>query len=191
MVHAFIRGWHPDALDTFEEYFGISSQFRDTKEDIWTTTITISHWSIRTSKLPKDTLLHFKEDRKVGPFPPEKVANLGKEKSKKGNDPKHPSEILEQRSTSLVITGDLLGSFWLCSIWSPLTDAHSLQAHVKSLREIVQLFIHQQAAGRCLVFLILLGHLCENLAKEYEAIMSELNKSVGLGVCHLIALLQT
>lgn len=62
--------------------------------------------------------------------------------------------------------------------------------HVKSLHETIQLFIHQQVVGRCLVFLILLGHLCEKLAKEYEAILSELNKSVGLGARCLIALLR-
>jgi len=35
--------WHPDALDTIDNYFGASSRFAENREAMmWTTTITIS-----------------------------------------------------------------------------------------------------------------------------------------------------
>jgi hypothetical protein len=89
---------------------------------------------------------------------------------------------VEERSSSLVITGDPSGNLWICTIWSSLTDSESISAPVHSLPKILQRFIHQQACGRCLVFLVLLGHLCEKLAGEYELILSRLDVIVGLGV---------
>jgi len=47
---------------------------------------------------------------------------------------------------------------------------------------VLQRFVNQQASGRCLVFLILLGHLSEKLAEEYEAILKRLDTIVELGV---------
>lgn len=79
-------------------------------------------------------------------------------------DPFLHKDIVEERSSSIVITGDELGSNWICSIWSPLTDSESLALPVSIVPNLLQKFLHQQASGRCLVFLVLLGHLCEQLA---------------------------
>lgn len=88
---------------------------------------------------------------------------------------------MEERSSSLVITGDPSGNFWICSIWSSLTEHDSVSALIRSLPQVLQRFINQQACGRCLVFLILLGHFSENLAGEYDTILKRLDGIVELG----------
>lgn len=52
-MRALVYMWHPDALDTFESHLGQLSQFSDFQqqvprggEDIWVTTITLSHWRL-------------------------------------------------------------------------------------------------------------------------------------------------
>jgi hypothetical protein len=189
LLKAFICGWHPDALDTFDSYFGSSSRFSDTREAMWTTTITISHWSIKEAKLPKAQTDRFYEGRIKGLFPPDSIAALSLLEAEKGsgksmsiNDKPPKTVEIEERSSSLVVTGDSHGVFWVCTIWSSLTKHKALASHINSLPAILQLFIHQQVSGRCLVFLIILGHLCEKLAEEYENMLDELNKVVDLGV---------
>lgn len=176
--------WHPDALDTFDSYFGASSHFAEAREASgdWTTTITISHWSIRPTSLSEDHIRRFKENRSNGDFPPVSIAKLGlRPPQRRNREPIKPADIVEERSSSLVITGDPSGYLWICSIWSSLTTADSISGPIHSLPSVLQRFIHQQACGRCLVFLILVGHLCEKLAGEYEMILSRLDVIVGLG----------
>jgi hypothetical protein len=125
----------------------------------------------------------FKETRKNGDFPPAGIAALGEPNySTKTLHGKVPTYIMEERSSSLVITGDPSGYFWICSIWSSLTEHESVSPLIQSLPEVLQRFINQQVSGRCLVFLILLGHFSEKLAKEYEDILKSLDKIVELGV---------
>lgn len=147
-------------------------------------TTTTSSWSIRPTSLSPEHIERFKENRNNGDFPPVSIATLGFDNNKKGKKPEQmpPTAIVEERSSSLVITGDPSGYLWICSIWSSLTDSKSISVPIHSLPKILQRFIHQQACGRCLVFLVLLGHLCEKLAGEYEMILSRLDVIVGLGV---------
>lgn len=109
-------------------------------------------------------------------------------KNKKGKNinKKTATDVVEERSSSLVITGDPAGHLWICSIWSSLTDAEAMSASVESLLPVLGQFIHQQACARCLAFLMLLGHLCEKLAAEYDLILGQLDGIVGLGVCFSI-----
>ena len=172
-MSAFAYVWHPDALDTFDNYFGTTSHFADTRDTLWTSTITISHWKLLKSSQPKDPSNRFHESeinagRKDGKFPPEKVARSGK--------------ILEERSSSFVITGDVNGYNWICSIWSSLTNPEAIKEDIDRLPRILNLFIHKQATGRCLIFLIILGHICGKLASEYIGILKHLDSVVELGV---------
>jgi hypothetical protein len=184
ILKAFIHGWHPDAMDTFDNYFGNSSRFSDTRDAMWTTTITISHWSIRAADLSKQYPARFHEGRIKGDFPPASIANPKPESKSKQGKPKKERPavgVIEERSTSLVVTGDSQGFFWLCTIWSSLTKHKHLEVPVNSLPAVLQCFIHQQASGRCLVFLVLLGHLCERLAKKHDRMLDQLNTVVDLG----------
>ncbi|KAH7407184.1 hypothetical protein BKA64DRAFT_666015 [Cadophora sp. MPI-SDFR-AT-0126] len=181
LVGAFIYMFHPDGLDAFDSYFGSISRFTESREaTMWNTSITVSHWSIRPVSLSEAHVQMFKENRNNGDFPPVSIARLGFGTRKKFESAE-ATDIVEERCSSLVITGDPAGFLWICSIWSSLTDSESITPPIHALPGVLQKFIHQQACGRCLVFLILLGHLCEKLAGEYEIILSRLDVIVGLG----------
>ncbi|KAH8205701.1 hypothetical protein TruAng_000195 [Truncatella angustata] len=174
LVGATLYLWHPQALSAFDDYFGPNSRFMDSREGMsWTTSINISHWLISEGSIDSIWENSFHEGRNYGNFPPDTIpviAELQKEC------------ILEERSSLLVFTGDSLGHLWICSMWSSLVEPDALRAVVAGdIRRVQQIFIHQQSTGRCLVFLILLGHICENLAVEYERILKRLGLVVGLG----------
>lgn len=183
LVRSFIYVWHPDALDTFDNYFGSTSVFSEHREAVmWTTNITITHWSIRLTSLSKEHVERFRENRNNGDFPPLSIAQLSStKKQRKTLDHLRTTDVVEERSSSLVITGDPSGHLWICSVWSSLTDSEAMSASVNTLLPVLGQFIHQQACARCLAFLILLGHLCEKLAAEYDMILSRLDVIVGLG----------
>jgi hypothetical protein len=140
-------------------------------------------WSIRPTSVSKEHLARFKENRNNGEFPPTSITNLSSTERQRRNFTSFQApDIVEERSSSLVITGDPHGDLWVCSIWSSLTDYDSLSSPIKFLPKVLHRFIYQQSCSRCLVFLVLLGHLCEKLAAEYEMILSRLDVIVGLGV---------
>ncbi|KAI0134259.1 hypothetical protein BJ170DRAFT_192466 [Xylariales sp. AK1849] len=184
LVGSMIYLWHPQFLDGIDNYFGAVSRFTENSEGMsWTTSITLSHWKLSSIQLVDDDLALFKENRSSGDFPPNTIAKLGTTKKQlKGPGFLQNSHKLEERSSSLVITGDLTGNMWICSLLSSLTDSEALDTLINdSTCRTLQRFIHQQSTGRCLVFLMLLGHLCEKLAIEYEAVLTQLDVIVGLG----------
>lgn len=177
VVKGFIYLWHPDALDTFGNHFGTASRFLDNRETTWTTSITVSHWSLKADEDPVDK---FDEGRYGGMFPPQKVVTL----VPRGGQGNSEAQKIIERCSSVVITGDQYGYFWICSAWCPLTTDLD-----ENLPSVLQTFLHQQASGRCLIFLILLGHVCEKLANDYGDILNRLDEVVELGVskCKSIA----
>jgi len=135
----------------------------------------IDSWTIRNSKVyvpDRVRELH----RRFGDFPPDSIAKLGTFLP--------GIRTVEEQSSSLVITGDPSGYLWICSMWSPVSDTDSITPVIrKVLPKILGKFIHQQGSARCLVFLVLLGHLCEKLAVEYAKIVRRLDKIMEIGVC--------
>jgi hypothetical protein len=188
MVKSFVHLWHPDALDPLDTYFRNISRFGETREAIWTTNITVSHWIIGNvvnenspMEYPDDPE-RFKEGerRKNADFPPLSVLTGGAKKDLKQKGDKKP--FIEERCLSLVITGDPFGHYWACSLWSSITNAHRVQACIKSSLPKLQHFIHQPASGRCIFFVIMLGHICETLADKYRDTLDRLDEIVELGV---------
>ncbi|KAI9736318.1 MAG: hypothetical protein M1834_001204 [Cirrosporium novae-zelandiae] len=201
MAQAFIYVWHPDALDTFDEYFGSRSRFTDTKPEsdssIWTTSITISHWGFKSKDFPEELSEQFSEQRDTGPYPPEKLPGpSSKSSSLKGSNDKTSTKStenstqkddeqekgtqLEKRSSSIVFTGDPLGHFWTCSMVSSIIDKRHMDKYVLEVQDVSRLFIYRQASGRLLSFLILLGHFCHKLAEDYTVLVNDLEDRVGL-----------
>jgi hypothetical protein len=173
IVGAFVKVWHPDALDTFENHFGSTPHFSDARESLWTTSITIPHWKLISSERLLNPCNPFYEGklnagRNTDIFPPPDVGSTGK--------------ALEERSSSLVITGDSSGHNWICSVWTSLAGSQTIKESMERLLRILHLFIHKQTTGRCLVFLLILGHICEKLAVEYTSILEYLDSVVQLGV---------
>jgi hypothetical protein len=216
--------WHPDALDTFDDHLGILSHFFDATnqlsnggDDMWITSITISHWRLQNDhernirKIEDEAEDEEKEQRvearrlrqeaderqakgksnesvKAGAvvplitdFPPKSVSDK-RNKTLAQDGRKHQLSTIRELSMSLVITGDRMGRCWTCSIISELTDEQELVKYADEIKDIMQMFIHQQYTGRALVFLLLLGYLCESLSKECENFTNELDDIMGMDV---------
>jgi len=175
--------WHTDAIDTFDNYFGNSSSFYDSKNDTWITSITLSHWGFKKEKTAESAT--FDEGRDSASFPP-KTVMLHPENKKSTSDAIDVDQLTKQKieegSSSLVISGDILGNFWTCSVISSMVPEAEMNERLSDLQYTITDFIHQACSGRCLVFLSFLGMLCESLAKEYDAILERLTKVIKLGV---------
>ncbi|KAK4465126.1 hypothetical protein QBC42DRAFT_26114 [Cladorrhinum samala] len=176
MAANFIHKWHPDALDSIDDYFGTSSRFIDYfGTNRWITSISVSHWTMRIPRGDGDSS-YVEMHRQRGTFPPDNIVKLGE----------LPSILdqytIEEHSSTLIVTGYPSGHGWIMSIWSGVTDAESIAALVKDVAcGVMDKFIHQQATGRCLVFLVFLGHLCNKLAIEYNNLLTELDQVMGIG----------
>lgn len=111
-------------------------------------------------------------------FPPRSI-NDQRVNVKKGE--LHLSTIREL-SMSLVITGDPMGRSWTCTIISDVIDEKAVARYMEEIKDILQMFIHQQYTGRVLSFLLILGYLCESLSKECEDFTKELEDIMGMDV---------
>lgn len=180
--------WHPRAIDTFDCYFGSFTSFDDSKDgDNWITTITFNHWILEPASYmfrPKSKAApksRYTEPRQRSEFPPPNVKLLQQPAQRKFfNFARNTDDFIEERSTALVITGDLHGNLWTCSIWSCLIDDEALPT--RDIVRLLTVFKHQQSSGRILVFLLILGIICEKLDSQYEESMRSLKSYVELGV---------
>src|SRR3569833_1122421 len=82
---------------------------------------------------------------------------------------------IHELSLSLVITGDDRVRNWTCAVICELFDEQNMAEYARQAAEIMQMFIHQQYTARALIFLMLLGYMCEELAAETETFMETLN----------------
>lgn len=184
--------WHTLAIDTFDDHFGESSNFFNTNKEVWITSITISYWSFKRGY--NGLLDEFHEGRDEAPFPPKKVIPRLKTKErwwKKVNEEKITTKRIEERSSSLVISGDTLGNFWMCSVISSVLPEPVMVRAVTAACNSLKEFAHQPETARCLTFLYYLGLLCEYISQEYEDILKELTVVIKLGVIFNILKLQS
>ena len=185
-MQAFVYMWHPQAIDTFDNYFGTLSTFVDTQEeDFWTTSITLTYWDFESPiyllepKSGPSSKSRYIEPRQRGQFPPPNVRMLRVD-DKRSSDSRGAKGSIEERSSAIVITGDSRGNLWTCSIWSSLLDDD--QIPVPMIEELLNLFKHQPSTARSLAYLLILGLLCERLASRIEDALDSLGNYIELGV---------
>lgn len=180
--------WHTEAIDAFNDYFGPASRFTEIRDDdTWTTSIVLNYWGLRIQGLTQGVIERFDEVRgKDGAFPPDKVSLLpdhdDKDIKTKATKATNIKDFVEEQSSCLVISGDRDGRFWVCSIWSALVDHQKMRSCMGDIQPLLCQFIYTQPIGRCLVFLFLLGNLCERLAEVYKKFVDGLDNIVNLGV---------
>ncbi|KAM7206548.1 hypothetical protein V8F20_002674 [Naviculisporaceae sp. PSN 640] len=178
--------WHPDAEPAIDAHFGATSRFTESREaSIWTTSITVSHWTMRT-KAEYDSDPYNEPRRQHGEFPPRNVADFSNDSPSPTSTKIEGSEhIVEEQATSLVFTGDSQGYMWLCSVLSSTVHSRSVAEAIcdkkKGVPRLLKKFIHQQGSARGLVFLLLLGHVCERLAGGYEDLLKRLDEIMEIG----------
>ncbi|KAK4443437.1 hypothetical protein QBC34DRAFT_443388 [Podospora aff. communis PSN243] len=119
--------------------------------------------------MPKDLLAkkpanpdHVEKDD----FPPQSVADERRGK-------------IHDLRLSLVMTGDSRGRSWTCSMVCELFSEAQAATYALEAAETLQMFIHEQDTGRALVFMLLLGYMCEALAGECDVFIKELDQITG------------
>ncbi len=97
---------------------------------------------------------------------------------------KLPLDVLsfELDVSSICLSTNPFGDFSKCLITSELLDDGDLAAIVDDARKLWQKFIHQPQTARCLVFLLILGQLCQKVTQNYEDAMKELTALLDLNV---------
>ncbi|KAK0744618.1 hypothetical protein B0T21DRAFT_282031, partial [Apiosordaria backusii] len=164
--------WHSAA--SFRDYFGSISRFTNTRKGAkgWKTSITISHWILRSAAAVKSDK-YPEVHRQSGKFPPDNIAQLG--------TAIESQYVVEEKSSSMVFTGHPSGRLWICSVISPSVQRHLLDSLISNYaRPILDRFVHQPSTARCLIFLMFLGYLCENLALEYEKLLAQLDNIIEI-----------
>lgn len=187
IIRMFVHIWHPKALDAFDGYINAKGAFNNSKMNdaqFWITSITIPYWILKPKEIPSDPLRDFHKEknlRKHGHIPPQSVLDiLNSSQSRKNLDSKanKTKQELEERVSSVVITGDHLGRFWIASVLSPSVKEERMSSYVVEVQETMQLFVHWQSAGRILAFMRLVGHICKDIAREYSSIILVLESFV-------------
>lgn len=188
--------WHPDALDTFDDHLGNLSKSstvytqsstilndlngRVDPGDVWISTITLSHWRLQSDY--QKFLLGMEDgndtERVMTDFPPQSVSD----KRSPAEEGQHHLLSIREMSMSLVFTGDRMGRTWTCTILCELIDEKAVSGYMLEIMKIQQMFIHQQYTGRNLCFILLLGYMCQSLARECESFAEELDKIMGMEV---------
>ncbi|KLU80931.1 hypothetical protein MAPG_00027 [Magnaporthiopsis poae ATCC 64411] len=70
--------------------------------------------------------------------------------------------------SSFVLSTTLLGDFSKCTIFSDLIPEQEAEQLAKDSAEIWEIFVHQPQTARCLVFLLVLAKLCQEIASDCE-----------------------
>lgn len=204
-----------DSLGELSHFISAENQLSNGEGVMWTTSITISLWRLQddleSTIYEIEDLLESDEKEKrlncgqqklekpsrrrsklwgsynktsqppkapINPFPPESVSDERK-------NHEHRLSTIRSLSMSLVISGDRMGRFWMGSIISEIFDEAQVKEYSDEIKELLQMFIHQQYTGRVLAFLLLLGHMCESLSKECNNFAEEVNDIMGLDVSNL------
>jgi hypothetical protein len=90
--------------------------------------------------------------------------------SGKGSSQDTPSRLpsIELRVSSIGISTNQFGDFSKCSVISDLIPQEDLKALGGTMQSIWDSFIHQPQTGRFLLFSVILGLLCEGIAREHR-----------------------
>ncbi|KAH6715015.1 hypothetical protein BKA61DRAFT_672983 [Leptodontidium sp. MPI-SDFR-AT-0119] len=83
-------------------------------------------------------------------------------------------------ASSIVLSTNKFGDFSKCSIISEMITEETLQQLEKEVPILWQRFIHQPQTGRCLVFLLLLGRLCQAIALEHQEAVNYLMAIINI-----------
>lgn len=85
--------------------------------------------------------------------------------------------------SSVVLSTNPFGDFSKCTSISELIDKKQMETLVEKHAQIVwQKFIHQPQTGRCLVFLLILGKLCQKVVETYKESINRLTSILELDV---------
>ena len=90
--------------------------------------------------------------------------------------------------SSVILTTNSFGDFSKCTIVSEFMTHEKMRVVAVEAREVWQKFIHQPQTARCLVFVLLLGAICETITPEYEVAIEKLASIIRFNVSPTICM---
>ncbi|KAK3306496.1 uncharacterized protein B0T15DRAFT_142763 [Chaetomium strumarium] len=87
---------------------------------------------------------------------------------------KAKSKMLVLNASSVVLSTSPFGDFSKMTIISKILPGSKLRRAGDEAQKLWRLFVHQPQTARCLVFLLLLGLLCQEIAKQYNIAVDHL-----------------
>ncbi|KAH8742641.1 hypothetical protein F5883DRAFT_595571 [Diaporthe sp. PMI_573] len=97
-----------------------------------------------------------------------KRSEEGQENSVKNGQAKAKSKQVVLNVSSIVISTTAFGDFSKMTIVSEILSASKLRYAGNEAQKLWRVFVHQPQTARCLVFLLLLGLLCQEIAQQYN-----------------------
>ncbi|KAH7378145.1 hypothetical protein BKA64DRAFT_250577 [Cadophora sp. MPI-SDFR-AT-0126] len=195
LVAHFIYVFHPESADAFSDNIFKTSRFSCKNRGLWATNITLRSWSFARTEWSFPTKPCESDQPILGPFK-EDVEHCPEDEPIRL--PTHLHEALEKidsashdredespghivlHASSIVLSTNEFGDFSKCSIVSELITEATLLQLEKDVPALWQRFIHQTQTGRCLVFLLLLGCLCQAIAEEHQQAIDYLTSIMNI-----------
>jgi hypothetical protein len=170
---------HPEMVEGFTNHVMKVSRFgRPKANDMVVAHITLRSWSLSSTGLPPED---DRVERDVIELPPHLKGTLDRV-LRKGGPQDTPSHLptIELRVSSLGISTNQFGDFSKCSVISDLVPQNDLEALGGTMQGIWDNFIHQPQTGRFLLFSVILGLLCEGLAREHRQLRNGFIEKMNL-----------
>ncbi|KAI1410710.1 hypothetical protein F5Y13DRAFT_167189 [Hypoxylon sp. FL1857] len=194
-LRLFWRAFHIDSRDCFVNHDTKFPDFSCQKGNAWNTRITLRSWSKsigrRTQSKAEDMQPLNSTNR--NPEPTGGIVyergDLRRDRLKEEDAPieipqslknslrfinqdafNHENDspsVVELQVSSIVLSTNDFGDFSQCTIISELLEGKSKEVG-DQCKELWERFIHQPQTARCLVFLTILGLLCQQMAIEYR-----------------------
>ncbi|RYP70483.1 hypothetical protein DL771_005420 [Monosporascus sp. 5C6A] len=184
IIH-FVYVFHPESADGFSNHISRFSDFSSETRGTWVSHITLRCWSLtRTDEGPEMAKSKerspFKELRNIDSQNKEdlpiklpdglktalKTINVAVSESENAS----PS-VIKLEVSSIVLSTNMLGDFSKCTIITKHFSRKELKWLAQKSEELWQTFVHQPQTGRCLVFMHILGFLCQKIAREFDKTM--------------------
>lgn len=196
----FIHALHPESVDCLGTHSLKYARFFGHGKDPWVSRITVRVWVLEQDPDP---------DSSTNPSPDTKARVICTEEGEE-NDEIYEDEIirlptglrdaLEQvnkgawedhkdqakrvvlTASSIITSTNDFGEFSKTSIFSKSMTDRNLLGLGKAAEELWQKFIHQPQTGRCLVFLLFLSVLCQEMSQHYQESMTYFTNMLNLEV---------
>jgi hypothetical protein len=168
----------PDSVDCLANHVLGFSRFSLHTKARWVAKVTVRGWKCekheenRFSEAPGSGTQspskshHGNEDRIY--LPEDLKEGLKKLDKRKYKDYMDQPKMVVSTISSIITSTNVFGDFSKTAIISKIIPRSKLRSAGEKAQELWQRFVHQPQTARCLVFLLLLGLLCQEIAKQYE-----------------------
>ncbi|RYO92591.1 hypothetical protein DL764_008113 [Monosporascus ibericus] len=179
----FIYVFHPESVDCFNSHALKVTRFVCQKRRAWISRITLKNWSRTDVQQQSGTRINSENTRcqtQIDQQGSIEEITIPKALLKTVENDEDHKLTIELKVSSIVLSTNGFGDFSIGTVISELIPDKTWEKTSKDIRDLWQKFTHQPQTGRCLVFLLLLGVVCEEMASQFRDAMDRLIKVLKL-----------